>query len=87
MSAADTLRDTRGASHVPSGTTARVLDALVTAEAPLDEQSLAERAGATRAGHAQERREERGERLLDVQFETFYREKGLVLLTTPTETP
>ena len=31
--------------------------------------------------------EQRGERLLDVQFESFYREKGLVLLTTPSDTP
>jgi hypothetical protein len=41
----------------------------------------------TIADEQQLRQEERGERLLDVQFETFYREKGLVLLTTPTETP
>ena len=41
----------------------------------------------TIADEQQLRQEERGERLLDVQFETFYREKGLVPLTTPTETP
>ena len=29
--------------------------------------------------------EQRGERLHDVQFESFYREKGLVLLTTTSD--
>ncbi len=29
----------------------------------------------------------RGERLHDVQFETLYREKGLVLLTAPSDKP
>ena len=41
----------------------------------------------TIADEQQLRREERGERLQDVQFETFYREKGLMLVTTPPETP
>jgi hypothetical protein len=41
----------------------------------------------TIADEQQLRNEERGERLQDVQFETFHREMGLVLVTTPTETP
>lgn len=41
----------------------------------------------TIADEQQLQREERGERLQDVQFETFYREKGLELVTTPTGTP
>lgn len=41
----------------------------------------------TLANEEQLRLGQRGERLHDVPFETFYREKGLVLVSTPADTP